>query len=378
MAARTKASKVMKWCFTHNKYTNVEWEKFKQLDNNPDVKWGVCGKEIGDENGTPHLQGYLYFGSQKSLNAVKLIFGTVTHWEPAVGTHEQNFTYCTKEGTWLEVGSRPVFEDNGTREKKRWKRTAELARQGNFALILEEEPQIYLCHYKGIEAIFNKFADKPAPLTPSKELPVRFHWYYGPGGTGKSRTAFARFPPEDTFNKPLNKWWDGYESQQHVVIDDLSIKDDYMGHFLKTWCDYQPVGVEVKMGNKQIRPQYVSITSNWHPAEIWTDPKMIEPIMRRFGIFYKGPAGGEFKGVVPGAVSHFVHPLCTNTAAITLSKALTRAEIQGTQDLELDAYDKAYVRPTETFVEGVGWVPNPVETPDITICVDAKFDAAEE
>ena len=38
--------------------------------------------------------------------------------------------------------------------------------------------------------------------------------------------------------KAANKWWDGYNNQTHVLIDDLE-KDSlsYMGHFLKLWGD---------------------------------------------------------------------------------------------------------------------------------------------
>ena len=45
------------------------------------------------------------------------------------------------------------------------------------------------------------------------------YWIVGAPGLGKSRTVRARWP--NLFNKPCNKWWDGYTHQETVLIDDF-------------------------------------------------------------------------------------------------------------------------------------------------------------
>lgn len=48
---------------------------------------------------------------------------------------------------------------------------------------------------------------------------VRGIWIYGPPGTGKTHRARTRYGK--VYLKPQNKWWDGYQGEETVVIDDL-------------------------------------------------------------------------------------------------------------------------------------------------------------
>lgn len=86
---------------------------------------------------------------------------------------------------------------------------------------------------------------------------------------------------------PGNKWWDGYNDEEAVILDDFP-KDDgkgpYLGAFLKQWVDRYTFNAEIKGCVRAIRPKTIVITSNWHPREIWSDVGIIEPLMRRFHI----------------------------------------------------------------------------------------------
>ena len=44
-------------------------------------------------------------------------------------------------------------------------------------------------------------------------------WLYGKPGTGKTYYAVNNYVPY--FKKPQNKWWDGYNNEPNVIIDDL-------------------------------------------------------------------------------------------------------------------------------------------------------------
>lgn len=299
----------MRWVFTLNNYQDSHIEEFKGLED--EVKWAICGREIAPTTGTPHLQGAIVFVNQVRESYVKKIFQGKAHWDPMSpkATLEDNFNYCSKEDPqFIEIGERPDFDNAGQREKKRWHAIAAAAKAGDWDTLLTTYPDAMILHYKGLENIQNKFGERKEKLSPTKPLSERFWWVYGPAGTGKSRRAFERFPADETYNKALNKWWDGYEGQPHVVLDDISNEDKFMGHLLKTWCDYQPIRAEVKGGTQFIRPAFITVTSNWHPREIWTDSKMYEPICRRFDIQYIGPSEHEFREPQPGTIPGFTPP----------------------------------------------------------------------
>lgn len=68
---------------------------------------------------------------------------------------------------------------------------------------------------------------------PKDSADVRGEWYWGDPGTGKSRTARERYPA--AYLKAQSKWWDGYQGQSAVILDDLDT--DCLGHYLKIWAD---------------------------------------------------------------------------------------------------------------------------------------------
>lgn len=258
------------WCFTLNNWTAGDTEVLDQVE----CQYLVYGKEVAPSTGTPHLQGYIHFSSEKTLRRVKGILGPRFHLEARMGTIEQAIEYCKKDGDFKERGK------ISTRQaaKDCWGDVLDLAEAGDIKTIKEEYPRHYIMYYKTLMSIR---AYKSKPLDGDLE----HEWWYGPTGTGKSKTLWEKYP--DHYQKPVNKWWDGYSGQDVVAIEEWEPKNECTASKLKIWADRYPFPGEIKGGTvERIRPKKIIVTSNYTIRECFPNPQDHEPLLRRFKVVH--------------------------------------------------------------------------------------------
>lgn len=115
-------------------------------------------------------------------------------------------------------------------------------------------------------------------------------WIFGPEQVGKSRLVRAHVKATGMrmFDKPQNKWWDGYDGEELVLMDDFDQKGDWADHYLKRWTDRYACSGEIKGGKVQLRHKVFMITSNFSIAEIFKAlPEVtIRAIEKRFKVIY--------------------------------------------------------------------------------------------
>ena len=254
--------------FTLNNYTQDEYDF---IVNSPLFKYLIIGKEIG-ESGTPHLQGYGILLKQIRFNSFKKQFPRF-HIESRKGNHEQAAAYCKKDGDFIEIGNPP----------KQGKRTDLLdaittLKESGIQAVAEDHPQTYVKYSRGLRDLSLMLEQ------PYEHKSVRGIWLYGPPGTGKSHTARSWDP--SLYLKAQNKWFDGYNGQKIILLDDLDTP--VLNHHLKIWSDKYACTGETKGGTIHLRHHLFVITSNY-PIEHFTDSDeaMTEALKRRFTVIEK-------------------------------------------------------------------------------------------
>lgn len=234
-------------------------------------------KERGEENGYEHWQLIAIFKRSVRMAAVKSAFGAGDgiHAELTLSPSAESYVWKQEtaiENTRFELGRRP-FKLN---DKKDWGLIKDMAKSGNF----EEIPSdVFIRFYRTLKEIRRDFMTKPDDLDDCCGI-----WFYGPPGVGKSTRARREYP--GAYDKQCNKWWDGYQGQDNVLIDDIDLNHKVLGHHLKIWSDKFSFIAETKGGAINIRPKKIIVTSNYSIDAIFQDDALCTALIRRFWIIY--------------------------------------------------------------------------------------------
>jgi len=208
--------------------------------------------------GTPHLQGYLVLSSPRRLSYLKK-FDQTAHWEPRRGNHSQAKDYCTKEDTRVEGPW--TFGDEPVGQGKRNDLESVKRQVDSGASDLELFESNFTAMVKFTRGIREYKRLRMSPRSWKTEV----HVYWGKTDIGKSHTVRELAPAAfwKRRSKGGGEWWDGYDGQSDVVIDEFYgwITWDMV---LRLFDEY-PLSVDTKGGAVEFVARRIFVTSNAHP-----------------------------------------------------------------------------------------------------------------
>lgn len=251
------------WSVVCNNYTEQNILDFKEFGKG---KNQCCfGLEIG-EGGTPHIQGALIIHNKISNTAIrKKLKGFNCDIKFKKSTHKQLFSYCLK-GT---DESKPVKEwtyDKPGPDYDGWHFGEFPTNQGERTDIddIKECTTMKEAFETGhnLQCIqyyekYLKYYEEPRRLKPIT------YWYFGSTGCSKSWLAKKLASNWGNVYHKTNKskWWDGYDGEQVILIDDYNTEWNITFNELLHLTGPGQCRIETKGGTRQFKGLRIWITS---------------------------------------------------------------------------------------------------------------------
>lgn len=265
------------WCFTLNNYNENEVETLQNLcSNEAIITYCTFGREVGEDNGTRHLQGYLELSRRFRFIQVKRLLGERYHLEKRRGTADQAAEYCHKDDASPYIYGEISLSQQGKRNDLEALH-ASLREKKDLVTISDDHFSCFIKYERSIKSYITL-------RVPERNHPPNVIVYWGLTGTGKTRSIYDNLPNlESLFLYPGSGWFDGYYGQPICLFDDFSGSEFKIAYLLKL-LDRYPIKVPIKGSFVHWYPSEIYITSNLDPRHWYrgAHPEHVEALFRRF------------------------------------------------------------------------------------------------
>lgn len=340
------------WCFTLNNPTTLVITDFIPARH---ITYAIWQHEQGgadDNDGTPHLQGYVAFVAAKRLTALKR-FSPEAHWEPTrdiAASHD----YCSKEDTRLpDGGPWEVGQwQGGVTQGKRTDldRAVEALKNGGLKRVAQEHPVAYVKYANGLRALERQLYEPPKNDTfvarpwQQRLLDIfqqhpddrSIHWVTDVAGkAGKSKLAKFLVTNHGALlvqGRNLDMAH-AYHSQRIVIFDVPRTSAENMAHlygFAEQLKNGMLFSSKYDSEMKSFDPPHVLFLCNFsYDRAAWTDDRAVE-------FDSSDPGFNAYVAAVPAAVAPAVIELPDDLDVVPLVLAQAPPIIDLSQDDELD------------------------------------------
>lgn len=231
------------------------------------------------QDGNNHLHAYVKYTDGVLAKDAPISFdfdGFHGNYQPARSC-KSVVKYCTKGDDYIsnfDIQQYLAKKGKLTADVIKAKTTAQALTDGDISFM-------HVRHYREARAVL---------VEPFEYHTTRGIWIWGQTGVGKSRIVreHASLVGYRLFSKSQNKWFDGYDGEEIIMIDDFDLRGDCLDHYLKIWTDRYACSGEVKGSTVQLRHYEFIVTSNFPIAELFKDvPEVtLNAILRRFRVVY--------------------------------------------------------------------------------------------
>lgn len=211
--------------------------------------------ESGDEKHTEHIQAFIYYENARVWPKKRY---PGAHIEIA-RCNKAAIKYCMKEETRVrgpyefgvrpEQGRRTDLEELASEIAKGEKKASDIA---------IDNPIAYVRYHRGLKALEES-------VTKSREIEPKVIWLWGKAGVGKTKWAFDNYPRDEIYIKDGTQWWDGYNGEKCVLIDDFDGRWPFRD--LLRLLDRYPYRGQIKGGYVKIVSPVIIITCEFPPED---------------------------------------------------------------------------------------------------------------
>lgn len=249
-------------------FFNEAFTEYMEKVHDKKIRYLMCSLEDHKNTEGKHIHVYVEFEDQIITRDVTYfdLLGVHPNIETVTKTPYKAIEYVMKDGNWYETRRelRPEcpFDKMSKSEKNQWYMQHDLA-------LAVQEGAISLLSLKRLKENLQLYKD----LTEKQEIrtQLKVKWYYGETGTGKTSTAIKELTEAYGDYWKWNgdfKWFDGYNGQKGVIIDDFRRQEVRFNYLLQLF-DVYPMKVPIKGGFTNWIPEVIIVTCPVDSREAW-------------------------------------------------------------------------------------------------------------